>query len=565
MTFAELTVKFKSEGANTVKKDAADVGASLGAVAGKAGMMAGATSAAIGVLMQLAGALYNAGKAAVATTVEYDTAVRALAMYQSNAQGLTEQLSRLQQIAKLPGLGMQEVIQGVVALEAAGFSASAAERSVKAFGNALALAGKGKSELAGVTLALQQIASKGAVSAEEINQIAERAPQVRAAMQKAFGTSSAEEIQKMGITANDFIMKLIAEMEKLPKAGGGLQTMIENVQDTFKQAQINIGSGMIAMFEKGSGAGSAFLNLLVSASEQINVVLMAVAESPTWQAIMKNFKVIVDSLAKMGPFFKGVFQVAIGMILGMLKVATDNFARVANFLGQLFSNPLKTIKNEFVTLGEQIKAILNNALAAVLEKLRGFAAAIDAVAGTNLASKIPQMKVLKVPGPTAGQKALSSALKLANPKSIMDGLYAGATATGEIVGGEKTYKQPIPNNLMFGGPSTPGRGIANVGGTSDKDKEDKEKKHKEAKKQREKQVKALENIESHTKTAEMSLRELTYGGGVLGGAALSKSELYSRNINAPQTSWTNDLDKGILKLVRTFSNNNNLNLNFRRA
>lgn len=561
MTFAELVVKFKSEGANNVKKDTDALGSSLtkiGAAAGAAGVAAGAVLEA---LKAVAGAAIEAGKAIAEARLEYDSSVRALAMYQTNAADLSAQLQRLEKIARLPGLGMQEVMQGVVALEAAGFSAKLAERSVKAFGNALALAGKGKAELAGITLALQQIASKGKVSAEEINQIAERAPQFRAAMQKAFGTSSSEEIQKLGITAQEFIGKTLAEMEKLPAAGNSLANAMENAKQVFLDAQINIGQGFEDMFMKGSGAGSSFMALITEASNGISAVLTSVAESPTWQAIMKNVKQVIDNLREIAPIFKMAFQMSMATLLGFFKAGMETLAAFTKAYAAYAKDPIGYIKNEFTTLGEQIKAVLNNALVEVLGKLRVFLAAIDKVTGSNLAGMLPQMSKMKVPEATVGQKALMS---LGNLNGVTAGRYA-AQAMKEMEANDRPFQRRLPNDLTFGKPPAFPGGGGTSGADKDKDKADKDKKHKEASKQREKQAKSLEKIEGHTKTAEMTLREFSYGGGVMGGRVLSKSDLYAKSINAPMTSWNTDLDKGITKLIRSYNNNNSLNLNFRRA
>jgi hypothetical protein len=75
----------------------------------------------------------------------------------------------------------------------------------------------------------------------------------------------------------------------------------------------------------------------------------------------------------------------------------------------------------------------------------------------------------------------------------------------------------------------------------------------------------LQRIAEHTKSADMSLREMTFGGGALGGRALSSIEMYGRSIFAPATNATSDLEKGITKIIRTYNSNNNLNLNFRRS
>jgi hypothetical protein len=281
--------------------------------------------------------------------------------------------------------------------------------------------------------------------------------------------------------------------------------------------------------------------------------LTALSESEAFKAIQRNIKVIIDSLAKMGPFFKGVFTVVLGLIVGVVQEVTQRIAFVANFLGQLFSNPLKTIKNEFIVLGQQIKAILNNALAGALDGLRKFVSGIDKFAGTNFASKIPQMATMDVPGQTAGQKALGALLSGAPG---FDALMKGAKAAGEIAGLEKPL-QKLPSDLMFGGGG---------GGTPDT-KNGKDTKEKEAKKARDKQQKALDLIENHTRqTSEATLRNLTYGGGMLAAQGISNVEIRGfGRVGSPQISASNDISRGVIKLLKGHQVANSLNINPRRA
>lgn len=174
-------------------------------------------------------------------------------------------LAKVQKLAQLPGLGLQEALQGATNLQAAGFSADLAQRSLVAFGNALATVGKGKADLDGVGLALGQIASKGKISAEEINQLAERVPQIRAAMKAAFGTADTEQLQKAKISATDFVEGVTRELEKLPKVTGGLKNAFENLSDLGVIALAKLGDALNKNFDvEGvlNGLGSTIQGLV---------------------------------------------------------------------------------------------------------------------------------------------------------------------------------------------------------------------------------------------------------------------------------------------------------------
>lgn len=196
-----------------------------------------AATATVGVVKGMADLAVASSKAGS----ELESVKMGFQAYAANAAEAEENINRLRLVAQLPGLGFKEAIQGSTRLQAVGMDARLAERSLMAFGNALSLVGGGKDDLNGIILALSQIASKGQVSAEEINQIAERVPQIREAMKAAFGTADTELLQKRGISPEAFIMGMVGALEKLPKATGGAKNAFENLQDSAFVALATIG------------------------------------------------------------------------------------------------------------------------------------------------------------------------------------------------------------------------------------------------------------------------------------------------------------------------------------
>lgn len=208
------------------------------------------------------GALTSFAKEAVTAAGNMEGLIAGLTAVSSEGEDVQKTLERLTKVAALPGLGFAEAIQGAVNLRAVGFTAQQAEDILTQFGNALATVGKGKDDLAGVVLALSQIISKGKVSAEEINQIAERVPQIRKVMQQAFGTADTEAIQKMGIAVEDFVGKVVAELAKIPRVAGGLRNELENTSDTIDQLTAKLGKELApAYVETLQGAIAAVTEL----------------------------------------------------------------------------------------------------------------------------------------------------------------------------------------------------------------------------------------------------------------------------------------------------------------
>lgn len=219
------------------RRSKASTTASAGAFS--ASMLAGA--GAVGVLT----AAVVGGRAAFLQFAQFDRIERALAATMGSADAAAARLRTLKSVAREPGLGLEEAAKGDLRLQAVGISAARSERILRSVGNALASAGAGKAELDGVTTALSQMAAKGVVSAEEINQIAERMPQIRKAMTEAFGTADTTAIQAMKISVDDFVDGVVTQLEKLPKASGGAANAIENLDDSWKNFKASVG-GLIA-------------------------------------------------------------------------------------------------------------------------------------------------------------------------------------------------------------------------------------------------------------------------------------------------------------------------------
>jgi tape measure domain-containing protein len=106
----------------------------------------------------------------------------------------------------------------------------------------VARSGGGAAELDGAVLALTQIASKGKISAEEINQLGERIFEIRPALIQAFGTADSEQLQALGITSAEFIAKITEELAKLDRVEGGLSNAFENLRDSLRQSLTQFGA-----------------------------------------------------------------------------------------------------------------------------------------------------------------------------------------------------------------------------------------------------------------------------------------------------------------------------------
>jgi tape measure domain-containing protein len=262
-----------------------------------------------------------AGAAALQSFGDFERLQNALVAITGDASIAAEQFERLKVIAEAPGLALPQVVKASASLQAVGLSALEAEETIKQYGNAVARSGGGAAEFDGAVLALTQIASKGKISAEELNQLGERIFEIRPALQAAFGTSNSEELQKLGISAQDFIARTTAELGKLERVQGGLSNSFENFRDSVQ--------GSLATLGKAISDSIDFPAILNGISDAIKSVTNAFNDLSPEQ---KRFAVVFAGLtALVGPavFAYGKLTQAYGLLrVEYYRIITAALAKV---------------------------------------------------------------------------------------------------------------------------------------------------------------------------------------------------------------------------------------------
>jgi tape measure domain-containing protein len=244
----------------------------------------------------LTAAIAGLGVASLKTFGDLEALKRGLTSVMGSAEAADIEFEKLKEVAKLPGLGLEEAARGSVNLQAAGFSADQAREALMAFGNALATVGKGKRELDLVTLALTQLNNKSGGFGQDIRQLTEQLPQLRGALKAAFGTSDSEIISKSGVTGRQVVLALTKEFAKLPKVTGGFNNAVENATDNLKISFAEIGEAINKAFEVEG--------LLKSVGEAVHGVSESFKQlSPTMQKVILS---IAGIAAAIGPVLLGV-------------------------------------------------------------------------------------------------------------------------------------------------------------------------------------------------------------------------------------------------------------------
>lgn len=189
------------------------------------------------------------GGLAVKAAVDMEALTRALAVSAGSADAAAEQLKELEEVAKLPGLGFKEAIQGAVQLNTAFAEMpdrlNLTNQMLREFGNAIALTGGGKTELDRVIFQLGQIAASGKLLTQDLRPIIQTAPAVANALRAAFGTINAEAINELGLSSEQFFNRLLDGLRTLPTAAGGAKNSFENLSDSIFRARVAIGEAML--------------------------------------------------------------------------------------------------------------------------------------------------------------------------------------------------------------------------------------------------------------------------------------------------------------------------------
>lgn len=251
------------------------------------------------------------GAASVDAAVRLDSLKRGLAAIVGSSDEANRQLARLTQIAKLPGIGFEEAIQGSIRLQAVGFSAAEAEKNLREFANAVALTGGGRDELTRVTVQLGQLAAKGKVLSQDLRPIIEAAPAVGRALLQAFGTVNAADIQELGLSSKEFLGVLTDELSRLPRAAAGAKNSFENFRDE--------------VFRAAAAVGEVLLPALTRFVEVVGPVIVSLAN--VFAALPAPLQVVVVGvaalLAALGPMLFVVGQLTLGvgrLLVGLVEL-----------------------------------------------------------------------------------------------------------------------------------------------------------------------------------------------------------------------------------------------------
>ena len=256
------------------------------------------------------------GGAAIKAYGEFQKLEMGLAATMKSAGLAKQEMQELEEVAKLPGLGMKEAVKGSIRLQAIGISADKARNIMQQFGNATAAAGGGLPEFERAIYGVQQLANTDFPLGEDLNIIKDALPQVAGLLDDAFGTANTEKIRQSGVTSKEVLDVILKGLGELPRVKTGIAGAFENLSDTIAKNLNKVGEvidktfNISGIIEKVSDS----LNSLVKWFENL---------SP---AVQKTILVVTGLVAAAGPLLVvvGGFISALPTILtglGALKIA----------------------------------------------------------------------------------------------------------------------------------------------------------------------------------------------------------------------------------------------------
>jgi tape measure domain-containing protein len=415
-------------------------------------------------------------------------AIKAFGDIQSLKNGLTaitgsadetnKQFTRLTELAKLPGLGLKEVTKGSINLQVIGFTAEKAEKSIKAFGNAVATVGGGRDQFERATYGLAQLANTDFPLGEDLNIIKDAIPQVTPLLKEAFGSARSDELAKMGVSSAQVVDAIVNGLSKLAPVATSVNGAFENLKDAVFTNLADVGEiinrnlDISALVDKLVDGLSSVTNWFKNLSPEIQKsTLIFAGLGIVIPPILVGLGVLISTIL---PALIGGFAALVSPVgLAVAAIAAAGILIVQNWdsVKEYFTSGegakfWETVKSYAVDLWDSLKEIFND--------LKDFAVDVWKTLGSNIinACKIAFDTIKGIVTSTLG--IITNAVKIF--KGIIEGNWSdvwegvkGLTASiwNGITNLVKNAIKAISNSLggffKLLGMDTIGNGLTNLG------------------------------------------------------------------------------------------------------
>jgi tape measure domain-containing protein len=203
-------------------------------------------------------------------------------------------------------------------------------------GDITSVTGAGAEGMARVTLALGQIASRGKVSLEEINQISEALPGFSgvAAIAAATGKTTAQVMQEISsgsLDATTGVAALLQGMQKFPGAAGAMVKQSQTLLGVFSTFKDTLSQTLVTAFEP---------------------VIPAIKDSLT-----QVTPILQDALSGLAPVLGGVLSAVLPLVGQLVQGITPILAPIVEGLGEAFKALGPSLKPLGLALGKVVAAL----------------------------------------------------------------------------------------------------------------------------------------------------------------------------------------------------------------
>lgn len=380
------------------------------------------------------------GAASIHAFADIDSLKRGMTAVAGSAEEAKKQFADMQEVAKLPGLGLEEAVQGSIRLQSFGFSATQSKEALLAFGNAIATVGGGKGELDGVIRQLGQMAGASKVLTQDLRPIIQQVPQVAGILKAAFGpdvlSDPAKRLEQLGVSTQQFIQTMITGLAKLPPVTGGIKNDLENFGDSATIELSRVGEALAPMVHD-------FVELAVPAIHAMVDAFVALP-GPARDAVIGIAGVAAvagPALIVFGSMAKGLSDIiGIAKTFNEMRVASDAITTVETASTEA-NTAMRTAAEAEVLLGDGGKAA---AVGLGLMSDAELIAAREAIALDSALGKTALLGTLTsfgealviLAGAAAGGGVLAWLVSLLDPLKQVHREMDGATvATHQLVAG----------------------------------------------------------------------------------------------------------------------------------
>jgi hypothetical protein len=563
MTLAEANVLFKSDGADKVVNSINKVGTALDHTAAKAQSMAASISAtAIGTaignwITDLPSKFLNLGKEMFNASVEAESMNARMMSMSKSAGEAAKEIALIKNIALVSPITTKDTFNYALALKSVGFNLQFA---LPLLAKMAAAKGADPNRMQAFTQVMTKLASGIMPDAEQA--ITAGLPGLKAKLAAAglkfdpkgsIAASAAQSMKALQIVVQKETGKAMDLMSQTT------ETKLASFQDALDNFYIKGGDVVKKFFTPMIEAATKALDLL-SQSGALTKLL-----NTFFQPIFGPIGDVAKNFNKNGLTDQGLQNLA--KIMATISVIPENIRIAFDYLKDIFNWFLNNIAKIFgkeapskAPLGmSQGKGPMDYLKSGdILGAISGGQFSYDKLMASR--PKLPTINEMIFglkSGETLVDQMLQGAFKNVNisgfPKfggfkgGDVKGFYDLLKAGQGKMGGDVNIPEPT-------GP--PGDFLTMMNDASEKDKQKKEK-----------QASLLELIVQNTSKAnELTLRNMTYGGGMLAAEGVSSVQMANyRSVSSPRINATNDMVRGIKKEVNATVGSNFLNFSPRRS